>query len=136
MNLRSRIHPREEHVAELTRGIRLPYPPLPRTQMVLIAQVLIRAWDDLLGKWPSKLSSGGETELNSLMEIKLNALRDEDVLWMQLVSGVSRGSETMSYNGSHLEKRPDLSIHLTTRNSSFSLIVECKLIDASSKKTI
>ena len=35
-----------------------------------------------------------------------------------------------------LEKRPDLSIHLTDRNPSFPLIVECKLIDASSDKRV
>ena len=35
----------------------------------------------------------------------------------------------MSFDGSHLEKQPDLSLHLTCRNFSFPLIIECKLLD-------
>ena len=42
----------------------------------------------------------------------------------------------MSYDGSHLEKRPDLSIHLTKRSPSFPLAVECKILDEPSGKKI
>jgi hypothetical protein len=52
------------------------------------------------------------------------------------VSAVARGRETISYDGSHLEKRPDLSIYLTNRSRSFPLIVECKLLDARSGKRV
>jgi hypothetical protein len=135
MNL-SRVRPREDQIAELTRGQRLPLAPLHEIHLMFIAEVLIRAWNDLLVDRRSILLSGGETEVNTLIETRLNALLEEDELWSQLVRGVARGRETVSHNGSHLEKRPDLSIHLTDRSPSFPLIVECKLIDARSRKKI
>jgi hypothetical protein len=129
------IHPREEQIAELTRGQTIPFPPLDDVHMIYIAQVLVRAWNDLLRSHRTTLLSGGETEVNALMESRLNAFLDEDKPWSQLVRNVTRGTESMSYDGSHLEKRPDLSFHLTNRNPSFPLIVECKLIDSRSMKT-
>ena len=47
------------------------------------------------------------------MATRLNRLLDEHPLWEQMVRSVTRGSETLSFDGVHLEKRPDLSIHLT-----------------------
>src|ERR1035441_7032660 len=135
MNL-SRVHPREDQVAELTRCQSFPLAPLHEIHLAFIAEVLRRAWNDLLVDRRPVLLSGGETEVNALIETRLNALLEEDGLWSQLVRGVARGKETVSYDGSHLEKRPDLSIHLTDRSPSFPLIVECKLIDAPSRKKI
>jgi len=53
-----------------------------------------------------------------------------------LVTCISRGRESINYDGSKLEKRPDLSIHLTSRFSRLSLVVECKLLDSKNKKSI
>src|ERR1035441_2300250 len=135
MNL-SRVYPREDQVAELTRGQSLPLAPLHEIHLMFIAETLTRAWNDLLVDRRSTLLSGREPELNTLIETRLNALLEEDQRWSQLVRDVARGKETLSYDGSHLEKRPDLSIHLTDRSPSFPLIVECKLIDAPSRKKI
>ena len=135
MNL-SRVHPREDQVAELTCGQTLPLAPLHEVHLRFIAEVLTRAWSDLLGERRSILLFGSETEVNSLIESRLNALIDEDELWSLLARSVARGRETLSYDGSHLEKRPDLSIHLTDRSPSFPLIVECKVIDARSRRTV
>ena len=132
----SRVHPREDQIAELTRGQSLPLSPLHEIHLKFIVEVLTRAWNDLLGDRRSMLLSGGETEINSLIETRLNAFLEEDALWSLLVRSVARGKETLSYDGSHLEKRPDLSIHLTDRSPSFPLIVECKLIDSRSRRTI
>jgi hypothetical protein len=132
----SRVHPREDQVAELTRGQSLPLGPIRGFHLMFIAEVLTRASEDLLSKWPATLLSGGETEINALIESRLNTLLDEDKLWSQLVRCVARGKETVSYDGSHLEKQPDLSIYLTYRTPSFPLVVECKLIDAPSGKKI
>jgi hypothetical protein len=129
------IHPREEQIAELTRGHKIPLPPLLDVHLIYIAQMLARAWNDLLRGYRPTLIASGETEVNALMASRLNALLDEDKVWAQLVRNVTRGTESMSYDGSHLEKRPDLSVHLTNRNPSFPLIVECKVIDAPSMKT-
>lgn len=103
---------------------------------ILIAGTLSRAWRDLLVERRSTPLSGHEVELNSFMESRLNALVDEEGLWSQLVRGVARGKDTLSYDGSHLEKQPDLNIPLTSRNPAFPLIVECKLIDAPARKRI
>jgi hypothetical protein len=132
----ARLHPREDQVAELTRGQSLPLAPLHEEHLMCIAKALTRAWNELLVDRRSTLLSAGETEVNSLIESRLNALLEEDDLWALVARGVARGRETLSYDGSHLEKRPDLSIHLTDRSPSFPLIVECKLIDARSRKTI
>jgi hypothetical protein len=132
----SRVYPREDQVAELTRGQSLPLAPLHEIHLIFIAEMLRRAWSDLLVERRSTLVSEGEPEVNALIETRLNALLDDDELWSQLVRGVARGKETISYDGSHLEKRPDLSIHLTDRSPSFPLVVECKLIDARSRKKI
>jgi hypothetical protein len=97
--------------------------------MRIIAEVLSKAWFDLLRTQREVLLSGQEAELNALMATRLNSLLDEDAGWSVLVRSVTRGSETTTFDGSHLEKRPDISLHLTARNPSFALIVECKLLD-------
>lgn len=97
--------------------------------MRIIAEALSKAWTDLLRTQRKLLLSAQEAELNALMVTRLNSLLDEDVGWSVLVRSVTRGSETSSFDGSHLEKRPDISLHLTARNPSFALIVECKLVD-------
>lgn len=97
--------------------------------MRIIAEVLSKAWADLLRTQRKVLLSGQEAELNALMATRLNSLLDEDAAWAVLVRSVTRGSETTSFDGSHLEKRPDISLHLTARNPSFALVVECKLLD-------
>jgi hypothetical protein len=127
--------PRRDQVAELTRGLKLPFSPLHQTHIEAITDVIGRAWNDLSLSQPNVLKYGSEAEINALMGVRLNALLDDDPLWRLLVRSVTRGSEAISYDGSHLEKRPDLSIHLTARNPSFPLIVECKLIDEKSQKT-
>lgn len=123
------VPPRLGQIAELTRGIEIPLTPLPERNLRIIAEVLSKAWADLLRTQRKALLSGQEAELNALMATRLNALLDEDAGWSVLVRSVTRGSETISFDGSHLEKRPDISLHLTARNPSFALIVECKLLD-------
>src|SRR5450756_2530015 len=100
----SRVRLREEQVAELTRGQCLPLAPLHEMHLMFIAEVLTRASEDLLSRWCATLLSGGEAEVNALIETRLNTLLDEDELWSQLVRCVARGKGTVSYDGSHLEK--------------------------------
>ena len=70
------------------------------------------------------------------MESRLNKLFETHELWSLVALSVARGKETISFDGSHLEKRPDLSIYLTNRSPSFPLVVECKLIDIQRRKTV
>lgn len=126
--------PRPDQIDALTRGLAIPFPPLQHEHMLVISEVIALAWSQLLSSYRATLLSGDEAEVNALMEARLCALLDEHPLWAQLVRNVTRGKETVSFDGSKLEKRPDLSIHLTDRNPSFPLVVECKLIDAAKGK--
>ena len=128
------VSPRHDQIDLLTRGLDLPFAALRDEHLSLIADVLACAWADLLRSHPTTLLSGTEAEINALMETRLGQLLDEHPLWDKMVRCVTRGKETLSFDGSHLEKRPDLSIHLTDRNQAFPLVVECKLIDAPNRK--
>jgi hypothetical protein len=133
---RTRLHPRPEQVAALTQGIALPLPPLPESVLRVVAETLVRAWRDLTVEHGETLCKGDEAEVSALLEARLIALRDEDACWESVASGVSRGREGISFDGCHLEKRPDLSIHLTHRRFNFPLVAECKLIDRRDDKTV
>lgn len=133
---RSRLHPRPEQVAELTRGQSLPLAPLPESILRVIAETVVRAWNELRARHRAILNIGDEAEVSALLISRLNTLRDEDPCWENIASGVSRGRETISFDGGHLEKRPDVSIHITRRNFGFPLVAECKLIDHPNKKTV
>lgn len=128
------IRPRPDQIAELTRGVELPLAPLESIHLELIAETLAAAFRFLHTNHATTVTSGTETEVSALMETRLNALVDESGIWNQLVAGVARGKESLSYDGSHLEKRPDLSLFLTNRPRSFPLVAECKLIDGASGK--
>jgi hypothetical protein len=129
------VPPRVDQIAELTRDIDLPLPPIHQTHLQFIVEVLSAAWVHLLDNYPKVLRQEEEAAINALMETKLQALREENPLWEQMVGAVARGRETVSFDGAHLEKRPDLSLFLTRRMARFPLIVECKIIDQVGAKT-
>ena len=129
------VRPRPDQVAELTRGVRLPLPPIPEVHLEVLAEGLCEAFDDLRVREPVAVASGSEPEVTALMEARLNRLIEEDSLWGRLVGCVARGKESISFDGSHLEKRPDLSIHLSDRTRRFPLVVEAKIVDSGSGKT-
>jgi hypothetical protein len=126
---------RPDQIAELTCGVELPLQLINKDIMEIIAEVLQRAFNDIQASAPGTVSSGTEAEVTALLEARLNSLVGEDPIWGQLVLCVARGKESLSFDGSHLEKRPDLSIYLTNRHRSFPLIVEAKIIDGKSGKT-
>lgn len=129
------IRPRPLQIAELSRGLRLPLSQIDAAHMEILGQGLVTAFNDIAKSSPSIVQSGSETEISTLLETKLNALIEDDPFWGQLVLCVVRGKESLSFDGSHLEKRPDLSIYLTNRTRSFPLIVEAKIIDGAAGKT-
>jgi hypothetical protein len=127
------MRPRLDQISELTRGIELPLVPLHPEHLRVIIDVLIEAWQDLRERHPKAVLEDDEAAINALMETRLLALLDENPLWAQMIRAVARGRETMSFDGIHLEKRPDLSLYLT-RRASFPLAIECKIIDATKDK--
>lgn len=136
-----------DQVEALTKGVRLPLPALKREHLDVILETLQAAFSDLAADHGRTLRCGDEPKINALMEARLNALLVESdsedvghrsslgVLWRQLADAVARGKETVSYDGKHIEKRPDLNVFLTSGHPSFPLIIECKLIDQPNDKS-
>ena len=127
--------PRHDQVAELTHGVRLPLVPIADDHLEILAEGLRQAFDDLRTRESATMTTGKEPELTALMQARLNSLVDVDPLWRQLVLWVGRGVESISFDGSHLEKRPDLSIVLSGRERRFPLVAEAKILDAATSKT-
>ena len=131
------VRPRHDQVAELTRGVRLPLSPLADEHLEVLADGLRQAFDDIRTYAPDTVAAGDEREVNALMHARLNSLlADECSLWRQLVLCVGRGTESISFDGSHLENRPDLSIVLSGVGQRFPLVAEAKIIDAKKSKTV
>lgn len=53
-----------------------------------------------------------------------------------MVRSVHGGSNQMNFDGRFIEKSPDLLIDLTDEEAIFPVIVECKIVDASSDRTV
>ena len=102
----------------------------------MIAEGLRQAFDDVRRYAPDTVYTGDEPEVTALVQAQLNGAMAEDSLWQQLVLWVGRGSESVSFDGKHLEKRPDLSIVLSGTERRFPLVAEAKILDAAGSKTI
>ena len=132
----SAVEPRLDQIAELTRGTRLPMPAIADVHLQILAEGLREAFDDLHARVPTTMASGDEPEVTALLQARLNRLIDENLLWGQLVLCVVRGGESLSFDGAHLEKRPDFSIYLSDRTRHFPLVVEAKILDGTNGKTV
>jgi len=131
----STIYPRPDQILELSRGIQLPIPEVHAAHLEIIAETFARAFKDVQNHRCKTVASGSEAEVTALLEARLNNMIENDPLWGPMVHCVVRGKESISIDGSHLEKRPDLSIYLTDRNRNFPLITEAKIVDESTDKT-
>ncbi|HGL3663084.1 TPA: hypothetical protein ACKEVR_003799 [Acinetobacter baumannii] len=126
---------RPNHIFELTKGIQLPLPKISDDILEIIASGIIQAFNEVMLSHPNDMCTGTEAEVTALLQARLNNLIQEDFFLSQLVSYVGRGVESLSFDGVHLEKRPDLSLVLTSSVNNFPLIVEAKIIDRSNGKT-
>lgn len=122
--------PRPDQIAELTRGLDLPLAAIDDIYLHIIADGVTQAFQDIRASAPAIVATGDEAEVTTLLETRLNQMVEENKIWRQLVAAVVRGKESLSFNGAHLEKRPDLSILLSARALRFPLIAEAKIIDA------
>jgi hypothetical protein len=127
---------RLDHIAELTRGSRLPLDPIDDIHLGIILETISAAWDELLVNRAPALLTGNEAEVNALLEPRLNYFCQCRPLWKDLVHSVHRGRESMSYNGTKIEGRPDLSLSFTSGNRNFPLSIECKIIDYTNAKRV
>ncbi len=128
--------PRPDQVAELTRGHEIPFPTLAGPHLDYIVRTIAMVWEGLSTRHPATMAARSEPEITALLETALCHRIDEDRRWKQMVRLVTRGKETLNYDGRHLQKEPDLSIHLTCRPGLFPFIVECKIIDAANGKRV
>ena len=133
---RPAVRPRPDQVEELTRGVRLPLAAIANEHMEVLADGLRQAFEDVRLHAAATVAEGEEAEVTGLMQARLNRLIGEDGLWGQLVVSVGRGTESISFDGSHIEKRPDLSIVLSGRERRFPLVAEAKILDAAASKTV
>ena len=127
--------PRPDQVAELTRGLRLPLAAIADDHLEILAERMRQAFDEVRADYPNTVARGEEPEVTTLMQNRLNRLINKDPLWGQLVCYIGRGTESISFDGSHLEKRPDLSIVLSGGERRFPLVAEAKIVDAAASKT-
>ena len=128
--------PRQDQIEALTRGLRLPLAPIAEEHLEVIAEGLRQAFHDVRQNAPYTVYTGDEPEVTALMQARLNGPMEEVSLWRQLVLWVGRGSESVSFDGTHLEKRPDLAIVLSGAERRFPLVAEAKVLDAAGSKTI
>ena len=132
----STVQPRLDQVAALTSGSRLPMSAIADIHLQILAEGLQEAFDDLRVGESATIATGDEPEVTALLQARLNRMIEENVLWGQLVLCVVRGGESISFDGSHLEKRPDLSIYLSDRTRHFPLVVEAKILDGGNSRTV
>lgn len=111
-------------------------PRISALHLGVIVDALKRSLDQLVAEHGSPLAAKDENELNALLQARLNSLCGQEKLLSLMVASVVRGGEAIGFDGTQLELRPDLGIHLTGRNRNFPLIVECKIIDAPDRKGI
>jgi hypothetical protein len=127
---------RPDHIAELTRGTRLPLDPVKDEHLSVILETISCAWQELWANGASALQYGDEAEVNALLDPRLNHYCQSQPLWKDLVHSVHRGRESLSYDGRKLELRPDLSFIFLRGNRNFPMAVECKIIDHPKNKTV
>jgi hypothetical protein len=132
----SALSPRPDQIAELTRGLDLPLNAIDHLHLEIIVEGVARAFAAVRAAAPGVIATGNEAEITALLQARLNAMIEDDPLWGQLVASVVRGAESLSFDGTHLEKRPDLSIHLTARSQRVPLIAEAKIMDAGKSEAL
>jgi hypothetical protein len=129
-------------VGFFTQGVTfaLPHPPIPFRIILLINQVLDRAWE-LLGEFPPvgfDFKTADEDLITAkLCEIIENRLRKNGEVPgfdAKLFGKVSRDSKVISHDGAHLDKMPDIHFDLKREDlpvlgSYDGIFVECKPVD-------
>ena len=108
----------------------------PDDLLEILAEGLSQAFHDIRADSPPTVTTGDEPEVTALMQARLNRMINEDTLWRQLVNYVARGTDSISFDGSHIEKSPDLSIVLSDAELRFPLVAEAKILDAAMSKTV
>lgn len=124
-----------DQIAALTRGASLPLAPVGKDVLTIILEAVAHAWEHVKVTYPTTLQTGDEKSISALLVSRLNETLESDPVLRLFVSCVDRGNESISFDGSKLEMRPDLQFALTKRDRRFRLMGEAKIIDVPKKKT-
>ena len=74
----SAIRPRPDQISELTRGLELPLPEIQIEHLEIIAEGLLRAFNDIRASAPQTVTFGNEADVTALMEARLCSLIEQD----------------------------------------------------------
>jgi len=121
-------------------NVKFPHRPYPKATLRIVEGAIAEAWRIIRDK-PAKgfdITTADENRITrELRTCLLNQVLDGTAIpaFTSEIFDVSRGSEFESYNGAHLQKKPDL--HFAIRRdiphilrSADGLFVECKPVDA------
>ena len=119
----------------------LPHPEMPPSAQRVVRAALRHAWDIVRAQAAAgELQAAAEPQLTAILQMTLNQLLDDDAEPVPGFSAndfelVERGTESVNYNGTRLEKRPDLRFRLHSPvprildRTHYGLFVECKIVD-------
>ena len=116
---RPAVRPRPDQVGALTRGVRLPLAPIPDDLLEILAEGLSQAFHDIRADSAPTVTTGDEPDVTALMQARLNRMINEDTLWRQLVNYVARGTDSISFDGSHIEKAQTSRLCCQTQSYAF-----------------
>lgn len=123
------LRPRPDMVADLVQGRPLPFPKMEDMHIQALLEGVEQAWKNLLSKRKGQPIDEDEAEINARLEQEINTLCANDLMLGAICSAVTRGSESIDFEGNHIEIRPDLSFHLVDKQRyGFPLRGECKII--------
>jgi hypothetical protein len=119
----------------------LPHPAIPERVQCIVRAALRHAWNMVRANAAvGELETAAEPELTVTLQMMLNHLLDDDTEPVPGFSAnefeiVERGAESVNYNGTRLEKRPDLRFRLHSPaprirdRTHYGIFVECKIVD-------
>jgi hypothetical protein len=122
-------------------GIRLPHPPLSLRFHLVVEAAICAAWE--LMQTAGRIGFNMETAEEDIVTHELYERLYDDVFDKNIVDGfnreifasVRREPKVRTFDGSSLDKMPDLLIEFIDRpagvmNSQYGLFIECKPVDA------
>lgn len=122
------------HVDNLIRGHTLPQPALSKSVIKAILDVLTDSWADVCTLYPEEVAKP-EVDVSKHLALAFNHRCGQDTRLRRAVSKAIAGPEMLNFDGTSLQKRPDITVEWRSDRLS-PLIVECKLLDEPSRKTL
>ena len=121
-------------------GVRLPHPPLSLRSQLIIETAICAAWELMLTRARAGFdlqAASEDTVTHELYERLYDEVFDKGVVGgfdREIFASVRREPKVRDFNGSSLDKMPDLLVEFVDRpagamNSQHGLFIECKPVD-------